>query len=193
MSQATFITDLTIGELEANFALYCKALRILVLEEKPINQFGEAPSAAGRQSTHQHATDFGQEVIPAVLESGLSLQSYLFDGYWEGIGTIKAFFDANLALADEKLAFSFYDERTPIDTLSRYLPPSCIRQSLMRRPVLGESCILNRCVVEHCVFGLGLRVEDGVVLKDTLALGADGYESESERPVASICRNATWD
>lgn len=106
MSQATFITDLTIGELEANFALYCKALRILVLEEKPINQFGEASSAAGRQSTHQHATDFGQEVIPAVLESGLSPQSYLFDGYWESIGTIKAFFDANLALADEKLSVS---------------------------------------------------------------------------------------
>ena len=132
-------------------------------------------------ATHQQATDFGSEVIPAALKSGLKLQSYLFDGYWEDIGTIKAFFDANLALADEKPAFSFYDERAPIYTRSRYLPPSQIRQSRIHHSVLSEGCILDRCVIEHCVLGLRLRVEEGVVLENTLVMGADGYESETER------------
>jgi glucose-1-phosphate adenylyltransferase len=130
---------------------------------------------------HQQATDFGQEVIPAALESGLMLQSYLFDGYWEDIGTIQSFFDANLALTDEQPAFSFYDERAPIYTRSRYLPPSQIHQSHIRRSVLSEGCILDRCVIEHCVLGLRLRVEEGVVLEDALVMGADGYESEAER------------
>ncbi|WP_094561623.1 glucose-1-phosphate adenylyltransferase [Synechococcus sp. 8F6] len=132
-------------------------------------------------STHQQATDFGQEVIPAALESGLMLQSYLFDGYWEDIGTIQSFFDANLALTDEQPAFSFYDERAPIYTRLRYLPPSQIHQSHIRRSVLSEGCILDRCVIDHCVLGLRLRVEQGVVLEDALVMGADGYKSEAER------------
>jgi glucose-1-phosphate adenylyltransferase len=132
-------------------------------------------------ASHPQATDFGQEIIPAALASGQPLQSYLFDDYWEDIGTIKALYDANLALADEQPAFSFYDEQDLIYTRSRYLPPSQIREARVRRSVLSEGCLLDRCVIEHCVLGLRLRVEEGAVLEDTLAMGADGYESEAER------------
>ncbi|WP_411869031.1 glucose-1-phosphate adenylyltransferase [Vulcanococcus limneticus] len=132
-------------------------------------------------ASHPQATDFGQEIIPAALASGQQLQSYLFDAYWEDIGTIKAFYDANLALADDQPAFSFYDEQDPIYTRSRYLPPSQIREARVRRSVLSEGCLLDRCVIEHCVLGLRLRVEEGAVLEDTLVMGADGYESEAER------------
>jgi len=132
-------------------------------------------------ASHPQATDFGQDIIPAALASGLPLQSYLFDSYWEDIGTIKAFYDANLALADEQPAFSFYDEQAPIYTRSRYLPPSQIRDSRLYRSVLSEGCLLDRCVIEHCVLGLRLRVEEGAVLEDTLVMGADAYESEAER------------
>jgi glucose-1-phosphate adenylyltransferase len=132
-------------------------------------------------ASHPQATDFGQEIIPAALASGEPLQSYLFDAYWEDIGTIKAFYDANLALADDQPAFSFYDEQDPIYTRSRYLPPSQIREARVRRSVLSEGCLLDRCVIEHCVLGLRLRVEEGAVLEDTLVMGADGYESEAER------------
>jgi glucose-1-phosphate adenylyltransferase len=132
-------------------------------------------------ASHPQATDFGQEIIPAALASGQPLQSYLFDDYWEDIGTIQAFYDANLALADEQPAFSFYDEHDPIYTRSRYLPPSQIREARVRRSVLSEGCLLDRCVIEHCVLGLRLRVEEGAVLEDTLVMGADGYESEAER------------
>ncbi len=132
-------------------------------------------------ASHPQATDFGQDIIPAALASDLPLQSYLFDAYWEDIGTIKAFYDANLALADEQPAFSFYDEQAPIYTRSRYLPPSQIRDSRLHRSVLSEGCLLDRCVIEHCVLGLRLRVEEGAVLEDTLVMGADAYESEAER------------
>ena len=127
------------------------------------------------------ATDFGKEIIPAALAGGCVLQSYLFDAYWEDIGTIKAFYDANLALAEELPAFSFYDEKAPIYTRSRYLPPSQVRDSRIRRSVLSEGCQLDRCVIEHSVLGLRLRVEQGAVLEDALVMGADRYESAAER------------
>lgn len=132
-------------------------------------------------SNHPQATDFGKDIIPTALRSGLRLQGHLFDGYWEDIGTIKAFYEANLALADEQPAFSFYDETAPIYTRSRYLPPSRIHQAQIRRSIVSEGCRLDRCVVDHCVLGLRLRVEEGVVLRDTLVMGADSSESERQR------------
>jgi len=132
-------------------------------------------------ASHPDATDFGQEIIPAALASGQRLQSYLFDGYWEDIGTIKAFYDANLALADDQPPFSFFDEQAPIYTRARYLPPSQIHHARLSRSVLSEGCRLDRCVIEHCVLGLRLRVEQGAVLEDTLVMGADSYESDDER------------
>jgi glucose-1-phosphate adenylyltransferase len=132
-------------------------------------------------ASHPTATDFGKEIIPAALAGGLHLQSFLFDGYWEDIGTIQSFYDANLALADDRPAFSFYDESAPIYTRSRYLPPSQVNKAEVRRSVISEGCLLDWCVIEHCVLGLRLRVERDVVLKDTLVMGADRYESGDER------------
>jgi glucose-1-phosphate adenylyltransferase len=132
-------------------------------------------------SNHPQATDFGQDIIPTALRTGLHLQSYLFDGYWEDIGTIKAFYEANLALTDLQPPFSFYDERSPIYTRPRYLPPSQIHAAQIRSSIVAEGCWLDRCVVDHCVLGLRLRVEEDVVLKDTLVMGADNTESPRQR------------
>ena len=127
------------------------------------------------------ATDFGKEIIPAALAAGHNLQSHIFHGYWEDIGTVKSFYEANLALADETPPFSFCDEASPIYTRPRYLPPSQVWDSHLTRSVLSEGCLLDRCQVDHCVLGLRLRVEEGAVLQDTLAMGADSYESKEER------------
>ncbi|MEB3300811.1 MAG: glucose-1-phosphate adenylyltransferase [Cyanobacteriota bacterium] len=132
-------------------------------------------------SGHPQATDFGKEIIPAALAAGHNLQSHIFQGYWEDIGTVKSFYEANLALADETPPFSFFDEGAPIYTRPRYLPPSQVWDSHLTRTVLSEGCLLQRCKVDHCVLGLRLRVEEGVVLQDTLAMGADSTESEAER------------
>jgi ADP-glucose pyrophosphorylase len=108
-------------------------------------------------SRHPEATDFSKDIIPTALSSGLLRQSHRFAGYWEDIGTIKAFFAANLALTDAQPAFSFYDKTAPIYSRARYLPSSQMHNARIRRSIVGEGCRLDRCVVDHCVLGLRHR------------------------------------
>jgi glucose-1-phosphate adenylyltransferase len=130
------------------------------------------------------ATDFGKELIPASLQRGDHLHSYLFDDYWEDIGTIGAFYEANLALtAQPNPAFSFYDEKFPIYTRPRYLPPSKMLDTQVTESIIGEGSMLKACSIHHCVLGVRSRVEDDVVLQDTLVMGNDFFESSEERAV----------
>jgi glucose-1-phosphate adenylyltransferase len=128
------------------------------------------------------STDFGKEIIPTSLAQGDRLQSYLFDDYWEDIGTIGAFYEANLALTQQpNPAFSFYDEKFPIYTRPRYLPPSKLQDAQVTESIIGEGSLLKSCSIHHCVLGVRSRVEDEVVLQDTLVMGADYFESSEER------------
>lgn len=130
------------------------------------------------------ATDFGKEIIPEALKRGDNLQSYLFDDYWEDIGTIGAFYEANMALTDQpNPAFSFYDEKFPIYTRPRYLPPSKLWDAQVTQSIIGEGSMLKACSIHHCVLGVRSRVEDDVVLQDTLVMGNDFFESSEERAV----------
>ena len=133
---------------------------------------------------HPSATDFGKEIIPEALKRGDHLQSFLFDDYWEDIGTIGAFYEANLALTDQpNPAFSFYDEQFPIYTRPRYLPPSKMLDAQVTQSIIGEGSMLKACSIHHCVLGVRSRVEDEVVLQDTLVMGNDFFESSEERAV----------
>ncbi len=135
-------------------------------------------------ATNPTATDFGKELIPAALNRGDQLQSYLFDDYWEDIGTIGAFYEANLALTDQpNPAFSFYDESFPIYTRPRYLPPSKLQDSQVTQSIIGEGSIIKSASIHHCVLGVRSRVEDECVLQDTLVMGNDFFESSDERAV----------
>jgi glucose-1-phosphate adenylyltransferase len=126
-------------------------------------------------------TDFGKEIIPAAA-SNYNVQAYLFDGYWEDIGTIEAFYDANLALTQQpKPPFSFYDEKAPIYTRSRYLPPSKLLDCQITESMIGEGCILKNCRIHHSVLGVRSRVEAGCTIEDTLLMGSDFYEPFTER------------
>jgi len=134
--------------------------------------------------TNPTATDFGKEIIPASLQRGDKLQSFLFDDYWEDIGTIGAFFEANLALTEQpNPAFSFYDEKFPIYTRPRYLPPSKMQDAQVTQSIIGEGSLLKACSIHHCVLGVRTRIEDEVVLQDSLVMGADYFESMQERLV----------
>ncbi|MFN9695100.1 MAG: glucose-1-phosphate adenylyltransferase [Synechococcaceae cyanobacterium] len=130
------------------------------------------------------ATDFGKEIIPVALSRGDHLQSYLFDDYWEDIGTIGAFYEANLALTQQpNPPFSFYDEKFPIYTRPRYLPPSKLQDAQVTESIIGEGSLLKSCSIHRCVLGVRSRVEDEVVLQDTLLMGSDYFESNEERLV----------
>jgi glucose-1-phosphate adenylyltransferase len=126
-------------------------------------------------------TDFGKEIIPASAKNH-NVQAYLFGGYWEDIGTIEAFYDANLALTHQPHpAFSFYDEKAPIYTRSRYLPPSKMLDCHITESMIGEGCILKNCQIHHSVLGIRTRIETGCMIQDTLIMGADYYQPFAER------------
>ena len=125
-------------------------------------------------------TDFGKEIIPHSAKD-YNVQAYLFDGYWEDIGTIEAFYHANLALTMQpQPAFSFYQENAPIYTRSRYLPPSKLLDCQVTESIIGDGSILKTCRVSHSVIGLRQRIQENCVIEDALLMGADFYEPLSE-------------
>ncbi|MAH59125.1 MAG: glucose-1-phosphate adenylyltransferase [Synechococcus sp. ARS1019] len=131
---------------------------------------------------HPEHKDFGKEVIPEALARGDKLQSYVFNDYWEDIGTIGAFYEANLALTQQPTPpFSFYDEKFPIYTRPRYLPPSKLVDVQVTDSIIGEGSILKSCSIHHCVLGVRSRVETDAVVQETLVMGADYFESSDER------------
>jgi glucose-1-phosphate adenylyltransferase len=126
-------------------------------------------------------TDFGKEIIPGAAGK-YNLQAFLFDGYWEDIGTIESFYDANLALTQQPLPpFSFYDENAPIYTRSRYLPPTKMFDAQITESMISEGCILKNCRVHHSVLGVRSRIGANCVIEDALIMGADMYEPFGER------------
>ena len=140
-------------------------------------------------------TDFGKEIIPSAANDH-TLQAYLFDGYWEDIGTIKAFYEANLALTQQpKPPFSFYSDSAPIYTRSRFLPPSKMVDCQITESMVAEGCILKDCRIHHSVLGVRSRVGAGSVIQDSMIMGADSYqppvESQRETVPLGIGSNTT--
>jgi glucose-1-phosphate adenylyltransferase len=126
-------------------------------------------------------TDFGKEIIPGAAGK-YNLQAFLFDGYWEDIGTIESFYDANLALTQQPLPpFSFYDENAPIYTRSRYLPPTKMIDAKITESMISEGCILKNCTIHHSVLGVRSRIGANCVIEDSMIMGADYYEAFGER------------
>ncbi|XP_059633454.1 glucose-1-phosphate adenylyltransferase large subunit 1-like isoform X2 [Cornus florida] len=123
--------------------------------------------------------DFGSEIIPSAV-SDYNVQAYLFNDYWEDIGTIKSFFDSNLALTEQPPKFDFNDPKTPFFTSPRFLPPTKVEKCRILDAIISHGCFLRECSVEHSIVGVRSRLEYGVELKDTMMMGADYYQTESE-------------
>ncbi len=126
-------------------------------------------------------TDFGKEVIPSAIDTH-NLQAYLFDDYWEDIGTIKAFYESNLALTKQpRPSFSFYDEKAPIYTRPRFLPPTKLLNCEITESIIGDGCILKNCRIHHSVLGVRTRIDENCVIEDSLLMGADFYQASEMR------------
>jgi glucose-1-phosphate adenylyltransferase len=123
--------------------------------------------------------DFGKHIIPNLISSG-RLFSYVYQGYWEDIGTIKAFFDANLDLVNEVPKFNFFDTQAPIYTHARYLPASKIVRGHIERAAVADGCIIVDARIEHSIIGIRSRIESGAVIKDSIIMGHDDYETPEE-------------
>lgn len=125
------------------------------------------------------AVDFGGEVIPCAIDK-YNVQAHIFDGYWEDIGTIRAFYEANLDLAAPLPKFNFFDTESPIYTRSRYLPPSKIHDCDIDNSMVSEGCILNGVHARNSILGLRSRIDGGVRLENCIVMGSDFYESIEE-------------
>jgi glucose-1-phosphate adenylyltransferase len=126
------------------------------------------------------AEDFGREIIPQAID-GLRVYAFPFDDYWADIGTIRAFYDCNLALTLPDPPFDFYDPRSPIYTHPRFLPPSHVENSDLERTILAEGCVLKQCDVRESVVGLRSVIGPEAHLIRTVMMGADFYETPERR------------
>ena len=123
--------------------------------------------------------DFGKEIIPSAIEK-YNVQAHLFKDYWEDIGTIRAFYDANLDLASPLPKFNFFNTEAPIYTRSRYLPPSKVHNCDIDNSMVSEGCILNGVYARNSIFGLRSRVDKGVRIENSIIMGSDFFESIEE-------------
>jgi len=120
--------------------------------------------------------DFGKHVIPRLIDTR-RVFAFQHQGYWEDIGTIRSFYEANLDLCAPLPKFNFYDATAPIYTHARYLPATKIIKSRIVLSLVGDGCIINDAVIEHSLIGVRSRVEAGAVIRDSLVMGADFYET----------------
>lgn len=125
-----------------------------------------------------HLADFGKNVIPVAIKKR-KVHAYIFQGYWEDIGTIRAFFNANLNLADPQPSYTFYKAGAPVYTQSRFLPATIIRDAKVSGALIADGCMINGATIERAVLGIRSMVQSGSVLKNTIIMGADFYEAEA--------------
>ena len=125
-------------------------------------------------------TDFGKEVIPAMLGK-VKMSAYMFTGYWEDIGTVRSFFDANLQLTDPAPQFDFYDATRPIYTHARYLPAARVHNCAIERAIIAEGATLEGCRITRAVVGVRSRIGEGTNLDNVVMMGADYFEGAEKR------------
>jgi glucose-1-phosphate adenylyltransferase len=120
--------------------------------------------------------DFGKEIIPNSLQN-YNVQAYLFNGYWEDIGTIAAFYKANLDMTSAIPPFNLFDAEAPLFTRARYLPPSKIDNCEICDSIISEGCIINGAKISRSVIGLRSRLGEGAQVEAAYMMGADYYQT----------------
>lgn len=163
-------TNFGLDSEQAAFRPFLASMGIYVFNyQKLVSLLKEDPSAI----------DFGREVIPAAI-SKYNVQTHVFKDYWEDIGTIRAFYEANLDLASPLPKFNFFNAGAPIYSRSRYLPPSKLHDCDIDNTMVSEGCILNGVYSRNSIIGLRSRVDIGARIEDSILMGADYYETLEE-------------
>ncbi len=126
--------------------------------------------------------DFGSDVLPAAIHTH-RVYGYRFDGYWEDIGTIRAFYRANLALTQRDPPFTFHDAERPVYTHPRFLAASRIHDVRLDNVLLADGCIVEGAEIHDSIIGLRSVIREDVIIRDTVIMGADYYEGEVRAPV----------
>ena len=122
--------------------------------------------------------DFGHHVIPSAIGKK-KIFGFDFDGYWEDIGTIRSFYDVNLALTGPNPPFNFFDQTRPIYSRARFLPGSTIENSVLEKVLLTDGCCIQNAEIRRSVIGLRSQIRSGVRIIDSVVMGADYYDPDS--------------
>jgi len=140
--------------------------------------------------------DFGKHVIPQSIER-YNVRAYIFQGYWEDIGTVRAFYEANLDLTDILPEYSFFDANAPIYTHPRFLPGSKVNGAILRQAIIADGCIISDAHLERCVIGVRSTIQSGATIRDSIVMGADYFEqdrhADEKQPAIGIGRNCVID
>jgi glucose-1-phosphate adenylyltransferase len=123
--------------------------------------------------------DFGEHIIPKAIER-CRVYGFGFDGYWEDIGTIRSYYETNLALADPNPPFNFYEEGHPIYHDMTYMPGTTIENCSMENVILSEGCWVKDARIRHSIVGVRSQIHEGVEISDSILMGADYYDSNSD-------------
>jgi glucose-1-phosphate adenylyltransferase len=118
--------------------------------------------------------DFGGDIIPEAIKS-LRVFGFNFDGYWEDIGTIRSYYETNLKLTSPNPPFNFYDPKAPSYTHARFLPGSIVEESKLQDVLLAEGSRIRQAEITHSIVGIRSQIAEGVVIKDSIIIGADYY------------------
>ena len=125
--------------------------------------------------------DFGKHIIPASLQKH-KVFAYIFQGYWEDIGTIRAFFEANLALTDPVPTFDLFDHINRIYTQQRHLPPSKVSETQVQRVIIADGCVITDAHIDRAVIGIRSVIGSGTTIRNSVLMGADVYQAEAWEP-----------
>ncbi len=140
--------------------------------------------------------DFGKHVIPQSIERR-NVAAYIFQGYWEDIGTVRAFYEANLDLTDLLPEYSFFDADAPIYTHPRFLPGSKVNGATLRQAIISDGCIISDAHLERAVIGVRSIIQSGATIRNSIVMGADYFERDREPdakdPAIGIGRNCVID
>ena len=123
--------------------------------------------------------DFGKEIIPGLLGKS-KLRSYIFDGYWEDIGTVGAFFESNLSLASDLPPFNFFEANFPVYTHASYLPASKVNRCTIDHAIVADGCIIHDAELKNCSIGVRSIILEGTELENVVMMGGDYFETPEE-------------
>ena len=119
--------------------------------------------------------DFGGDVIPFAINT-YSVFGFDYDGFWEDIGTIRSFYETNLALARQDTPFNFFDPEKPIYTRPRFLPGSVLSSSVCENAMIAEGCSIVNSTIKHSVIGIRSQIRSGCTVANTVMMGSDYYD-----------------
>ena len=147
------------------------------------------------ESLENDLVDFGNHIIPMAIKDR-HVSAFIFKGYWEDIGTIRAFYEANLDLTDVVPEYSFFEPESPIYTHPRFLPGSKINGATLRQAIISDGCIISDAHLERCVVGIRSVIQSGATIRNSIVMGADYFElgrTDSSQPPIGIGRNCVID